>query len=110
MRRLHMRRALACLPFILFALRPARPPAQPAPALGGQVTSAEEGAMEGVLVSAKRAGSNMTITVVSDEKGRYSFPAAARAGQVRDPHPRRRLRPRRPRDARSLAQDAPPPT
>ncbi len=45
-------------------------------ALAGQVSSAEEGAMEGVLVSAKLAGSNKTITVVSDEKGRYSFPAA----------------------------------
>jgi len=32
--------------------------------------------MEGVLVSAKRAGSNMTVTVVSDQNGRYSFPAA----------------------------------
>jgi len=31
--------------------------------------------MEGVLVSAKKSGSTMTITVVSDEKGRYSFPA-----------------------------------
>src|SRR6266853_716122 len=45
-------------------------------ALAGQVASAEEGAMEGVLVSAKKAGSTITITVVSDVKGRYSFPAA----------------------------------
>ena len=30
--------------------------------------------MEGVLVSAKRAGATMTITVVSDAQGRYSFP------------------------------------
>jgi streptogramin lyase len=30
--------------------------------------------MEGVLVSAKRAGSTMTVTVVSDAQGRYSFP------------------------------------
>jgi virginiamycin B lyase len=44
------------------------------PALTGQVTSQEEGAMEGVLVSAKRAGSTMTITVVTDAQGRYSFP------------------------------------
>jgi streptogramin lyase len=49
--------------------------AQSPSALAGQVTSAEEGAMEGVLVSAKRAGSNKTITVVSDAKGRYAFPA-----------------------------------
>jgi len=43
--------------------------------LTGQVTSTEEGAMEGVLVSAKKAGSTMTLTVVSDERGRYRFPA-----------------------------------
>ena len=53
------------------------PPASAqADALAGTVTSAEEGAMEGVLVSARREGSNKTITVVSDEKGRYRFPAA----------------------------------
>ena len=46
------------------------------PALAGTVTSAEEGAMEGVLVSAKKNGSNMTITVVSDAKGNYRFPAS----------------------------------
>ena len=45
-----------------------------APALNGRVTSQEEGAMEGVLVSAKKTGSKMTITVVSNEQGRYSFP------------------------------------
>ena len=50
--------------------------AQTSAALTGQVTSAEEGAMEGVLVSAKKAGSTVTITVVSDAQGRYSFPAA----------------------------------
>ena len=44
--------------------------------LTGQVTSAEEGPMEGVLVSAKRAGSTITITVASDAQGRYAFPAA----------------------------------
>src|SRR5262245_1266569 len=43
-------------------------------ALSGKVNSQEEGAMEGVLVSAKRAGSPMTITVVSDASGQYSFP------------------------------------
>jgi streptogramin lyase len=45
-------------------------------ALTGQVTSAEEGPMEGVLVSAKRTGSSITVTVVSDAQGRYAFPAA----------------------------------
>jgi virginiamycin B lyase len=32
--------------------------------------------MEGVLVSAKKAGSTITITVVSDEQGQYRFPAS----------------------------------
>jgi streptogramin lyase len=54
-------------------LLPAR--AQTPAALTGQVTSGEEGAMEGVLVSAKKAGSTVTITVVSDAQGNYSFPA-----------------------------------
>jgi virginiamycin B lyase len=45
------------------------------PALTGVVTSSEEGQMEGVLVSAKKADSTLTITVVSDETGRYRFPS-----------------------------------
>src|SRR5436309_2206487 len=44
-------------------------------ALTGQVRSIEEGPMEGVLVSARQEGSTVTITVVSDEQGRYSFPS-----------------------------------
>ena len=44
-------------------------------ALTGQVTSAEEGPMEGVLVTAKKANSTIAITVVSDGQGRYRFPA-----------------------------------
>jgi len=50
--------------------------AQAQATLAGTVTSAKEGVMEGVLVSAKRAGSTATLTVVSDNQGRYSFPAA----------------------------------
>jgi virginiamycin B lyase len=45
-------------------------------ALTGQVTSAEEGPMEGVIVSAKKDASNITISVISNAQGRYSFPAA----------------------------------
>ncbi len=45
-------------------------------ALTGLVASAEEGAMEGVLVTAKKDGSTISITVVTDAQGRYSFPAA----------------------------------
>jgi streptogramin lyase len=49
--------------------------AQAGPALTGKVTAGPE-ALEGVLVSAKRDGSNITTTVVTDKDGRYSFPAA----------------------------------
>jgi virginiamycin B lyase len=49
--------------------------AQAAAALSGQVTSAEEGPMEGVLVSARKDGSTITTTVVTDAKGEYNFPA-----------------------------------
>jgi streptogramin lyase/mono/diheme cytochrome c family protein len=48
---------------------------QSAVALSGHVRAAAEGAMEGVLVSAHRDGSNITVTVVSDNKGEYAFPA-----------------------------------
>src|ERR1700692_4350651 len=49
----------------------------PSPAaLKGQVTSAEEGPMEGVLVTAKKTNSTIAITVVSDAQGHYRFPAA----------------------------------
>lgn len=44
-------------------------------ALSGTVTSQEEGAMEGVVVSAKREGSPITVSVVSNAEGQYSFPA-----------------------------------
>ena len=43
-------------------------------ALTGKVTSQAEGAMEGVLVGAKKAGSPITTWVVSNAQGQYSFP------------------------------------
>jgi streptogramin lyase len=43
--------------------------------LSGKVSSAEEGLMEGVLVSAKKEGSTITQTVVTNDKGEFSFPA-----------------------------------
>ena len=49
--------------------------AQSAAALTGQVSSAEEGNMEGVVVSAKKDGSTITVSVVTDAQGRFSFPA-----------------------------------
>ena len=44
-------------------------------ALSGVVKSDVEGPMEGVLVSAKLDGGTITVTVVTDKNGRYSFPA-----------------------------------
>src|SRR5947207_5905849 len=43
--------------------------------LAGRVVS-PEGALEGVVVSARKAGSSVTVSVVSDAEGRFSFPAA----------------------------------
>jgi virginiamycin B lyase len=43
--------------------------------LSGQVSSAEEGAMEGVVVSAKKTGSTITVSVISDAQGHFSFPS-----------------------------------
>jgi virginiamycin B lyase len=50
--------------------------AQAADALTGQVSSEREGAMEGVVVSARKAGSIVTVSVVTDATGHYRFPAA----------------------------------
>ena len=79
---------LATLGFA-FALLEAGPHSCPAfaqdeVALTGRVTSEAEGAMEGVLVSAKKVGSTVTVTVVTDHEGRYRFPAAKlESGQYR---------------------------
>ena len=43
-------------------------------ALTGKVTSQAEGAMEGVIVGAKKAGSTITTWVVSNAQGQFSFP------------------------------------
>ena len=50
--------------------------AQAPAALAGQVSSSAEGVMEGIVVSAKRNGSTITVSVVTDDKGKFSFPAA----------------------------------
>ena len=50
--------------------------ATPQAAIAGHVTSAEEGAMEGVLVSVKKTGSTIATTVATDRQGRYRFPAS----------------------------------
>ncbi len=54
---------------------PSAASAQAPVALTGLVSSPDEAAMEGVLVSATKAGSNITTTVVSGADGRYNFPA-----------------------------------
>src|SRR5438093_1420546 len=63
---------------ILLQTAPARlqAQAQTPSALSGQVTSAEEGPMEGVVISAKKDGSTISISVVSNAQGRFAFPAA----------------------------------
>src|SRR5579864_6079650 len=58
------------------ALIVAAGPARAQTALSGLVSSAEEGPMEGVLVTARQDGATMAITVVSNAQGRYGFPAA----------------------------------
>lgn len=49
--------------------------AQSASALTGEVRSTEEGPMGGVTVTATRDTSTISVTVVTDDKGRYRFPA-----------------------------------
>lgn len=49
--------------------------AQGPAALTGAVSSTQEGKMEGVVVSAKRPGSTMMLSVSTNAKGEYSFPA-----------------------------------
>ena len=61
----------------LLALGAASPAgAATAAAIAGTVSSPSESAMEGVVVSARRDGDTKTISVVSDDKGRYAFPAS----------------------------------
>ena len=68
---------IACFAFLVhFQAAPVRTQTSHSIALTGRVSSAEEGQMEGVLVSAKKAASTMTITVVSDEQGQYRFPSS----------------------------------
>lgn len=65
----------AALAFSLWTFGGTQATAQSTAALAGQVTSAEEGAMEGVVVSAKKQGSTITVSVITNDQGHYSFPA-----------------------------------
>ena len=73
-----MRMKLILLALIFCAESVFAAPAQKtaAVALAGRVSSDAEGAMEGVLVRAKGQGKTISITVVTDREGRYSFPAS----------------------------------
>jgi virginiamycin B lyase len=65
---------LAALPVLITPAHAAAADVQGPSALSGTVSSLEEGAMEGVVVSAKKEGSTITVSVISDNKGHYSFP------------------------------------
>jgi len=67
--------ALAAV-FLPIAAVPLHAQAQAPSALIGQVGSTEEGPMEGVVVSAKKDGSTISISVVTNNQGRFAFPAA----------------------------------
>src|SRR5258707_2764179 len=76
-RKMRMRHYLLASTFVsAFSLLPAGLSAQAQTALTGVVSSAEEGAMEGVVVSAKKEGSTVTVSVVTDAQGRFAFPTA----------------------------------
>src|SRR5579863_1127530 len=74
MSRLSMVTSAGCLVVAAWLAAPGQLAAQAGPALTGKVTAGQE-AQEGVLVSAKRSGSTITVTVVSGKDGSYSFPA-----------------------------------
>ena len=67
--------SVAFLVFIAWLAGTGDAAAQAGPALSGKVSAGQD-ALEGVLVSAKRSGSTVTVTVVSDKDGRYGFSAA----------------------------------
>ena len=56
------------------ASQPAMAEGHGAAALTGTVSSAEEGKMEGVVVSAKRPGSTIMVSVSTNAQGEYRFP------------------------------------
>ena len=69
--------AAAIVTVVLFQVPPALLHAQAEMlALTGKVTSVEEGPMEGVVVSAKKSDSSISISVVTNAQGHFAFPAA----------------------------------
>src|SRR4029077_13227636 len=68
--------AVLAVGLVQAAVEVPRARAQSAVILTGHVSSAEEGPMEGVVVSAKKDGAPFTISVVTEKGGGYAFPAA----------------------------------
>jgi streptogramin lyase len=71
---------MTALAVVLFQIPPSiaradtpTPPQTPA-ALAGQVSSDAEGNMEGVVVTARKDGSIVSVSVTSDAQGHYAFP------------------------------------
>jgi virginiamycin B lyase len=74
--------SLLALPIV--AGHPAMAQSRGPAALAGTVSSTEEGKMEGVVVSAKRPGSTIMVSVSTDAQGQYSFPQDRLAPGVYD--------------------------
>lgn len=75
MRNLWLLTGVSAAAFMFQAGLPASVQGQSSAALTGTVSSTEEGNMEGVLVTAKKEGATIATTVVTDDKGNFSFPA-----------------------------------
>ncbi|HEV7966131.1 MAG TPA: carboxypeptidase regulatory-like domain-containing protein [Candidatus Acidoferrales bacterium] len=73
-----MKRFFSILGLVVFIASAGSSWVQAGDAIGltGVVTSQVEGPMEGVVVSAKRVPGTITVSVISDRSGIYSFPAA----------------------------------
>ncbi len=66
--------AVALLPWTSDALADVGVAPNSADALSGVVKSRQEGAMQGVLVQINRQGGNVAYSVLTDARGRFSFP------------------------------------
>jgi len=62
------------LALVLSQVTPSALYAETPAALAGQVTSDAEGAMEGVVVTAHKDGSIVSVSVTTDAQGHYAFP------------------------------------
>jgi len=69
-----MKKAIVLLCLVFASYMAAAQVSPTGPALTGKVMSQAEGAMEGVLIGAKKEGSSITTWVVSNAQGEYSFP------------------------------------